>query len=115
VGTPRSSSPSAQKSPAGPVPTTIGRRSGGRTFAGGGGAGSVSVTPAGTREGARPATNVTSTVWMYRGAPFFRASSTERTARTVARSSGRTPSDSAARPRRSVSGSPSQSGTLWIR
>lgn len=63
-GTPRSRSPSAQKRPAGPVPTMIGRRSGERTFDGGGGGGSVSVTPGGSRAGARPSANATSTVWI---------------------------------------------------
>ena len=46
--TPRSSSPSAQKRPAGPVPMMIGRRSGSFTRRGGSGAGGTSHTSGGS-------------------------------------------------------------------
>ena len=59
--------PARRTGPPGPVPTMMGRRSGVRTCAGGGGAGSVSVTSGGSRVGARPSAKVTSTVWMVRG------------------------------------------------
>ncbi len=60
--TPRSSSPSAQNRPAGPVPMISGQRSGSFTRGSSSGGGGASPTSGGSRPGLRPGPSSTSSV-----------------------------------------------------